>query len=467
MDNYKCIGTELFATDNNVPVFEANHSEFFEDNPTKNNVTCEEGEEADGEEKLEDALKQLKRLCEELQNGSTIVSIHDDAELSSRRRRLQLQRPDLKTQISFSVEKFQPGPIDKHSSAEDVSETMYLTADSKMVVIKVDKKPTKDGERDVSEVTFSLFYIDLKTRNWGSYQFATPKERLGSHMVALHSTQVFVCFKVPVEVFVVDFHDLQHIGMHHWSADMKASRFLSCLNFVMIYDSQKYPEDLLCVTLAKGKTSELLVKKPSILLGESVESLQVVNINGRVLLLAQQDSTLLFLTLNHQQFMVLNQLDFTKSIVQKHYTPLIIKKILCWKDSLLYIPIARMKSTFSEDDDPLSKDVVIAIVDLHTFQLTSILRIMSKVDIYKEVVSLALLDHGTTLIVKTLKKSGRQSNVKAVTSNHAFKMFPQTLQSATMRVITQSSKNKRCLVSDSTHYPPTKIRKKIIESLDY
>lgn len=467
MNCYKCIGTEVFLEDEqpaiSVPVYEANTFCLYEDSELSK-------VDDDNNRVLQPQflLENLKKLCAELKTGSLIVDTQDgdiSDNIENTHRVIKTFNPETSSCTDYKILRYQYGPIHKHPSIDEISDSITLTNDSNIVLVTLTKEYTENEQFLHTSIT--LFFIDLKEKKWTDYSFRINNKQIGSHMFALHSSQLFICYKVPVKVFMVDFNNFEKVTLYKWSSCvMKASRFMTCSNFLIIYDSQTNPQDLLCVTFARNTTCEVLVKKPSIMLGESVESLQVVNVNGRIVLIAHKDNTLLFLTLNENQFMVLSHIDFnTSTQAMKDYVPLIVKNILCYRNSMLYIPVARMEKSFPEDNTEFSQDFIIAAINLVTFQIKYILRVNSKVNIYKEQIDFTLFNHGTIVTVKKLTKYVA-NNKRTITSYHVFKIFPDTLQSACLNNVLLGSSKKRQYLQSAALFVPKKVQRKIYDAFD-
>ena len=221
----------------------------------------------------------------------------------------------------------------------------------------------------------------------------------------------------------------------------------------------------ICLTFSKeGGVIETRIERPNSSLQKQYDELvRVVNIEGKIILIAQKDSTVLFLTICRNAFEFCKEIDFKEMNCFQSSNPIIIKNMICWKRSRLFIPLACMKRTFPQDNQVLSQSIAVADISMKTLQVISISQINSKVNIYQEVFSCTVLQHGGLLYVQKERKCSNGNGSRVVTG-HVIHLYQQTLkQTALLKIVNKSNYgmlNENAL--SNKHF-----LKQILESHDY
>ena len=415
MDSYKCTGVQKFnGSDGTVQVFAPNQC-------------CSCG----NEEKIHNDSP-VNEFFQRLQTGSVIVDVYDCENRTERV--ICLQSEDIVE--TFSFEKRCNGPLTRHLLMTDV---IYLSDDSKVIFIK----ESEEYSHDTSSVIYDIIYADLKTRSVNQYSFSLPDlQSLGSlHILSLHSSQLIVCYSTPIKVIVVDFNR-PIVRMQTWSSDSNASRFLTCLNIVVVLDNHKNPNQFLCLTFCDGMVHEVTVPKPKLFLGkDKFELPQVVNVNGKVIWIAQNESRLILLSLLQSELIILKQFHLGCISKQNEYRAP-IRNMLCWNNSKLLVPLLCMaKVDVNQTNANLTNanSYEIVMIDLLSLNVSCILRAENEMNIYTDHINLAISNNGDIVIVNGMKKTSGCVHIGAV-FQHMFYIKPSCLKEMTINaVLTNSS----------------------------
>jgi len=433
-----------------IPVFTSQHDYEFEEEEPDHNLF----------------IGEVESICNHLRNGSLVHEVFDKNEFSTQpiTRTVVLKHADDSTS-QWVLAKSQPGPIQSYhdSNEENSTRSNLLTDDSQVVFIK-ETFETMEDDNESRSLDIVIFYINLRTKTWVECSRSiTLTENFATHTFVLNSSQLLIYAKRPVSILAFDFHgditSADDVTVFQWQGDLNATRILSCLNFVMVFSAQN---EFLCLTFQKTGIIESKIKKPNSAVKEEYDELvQIINVNGKVVLIAQKDSAVLFLTIKNNSFIVARKVELkTIDHFQSHY-PLVIKSMFCWKRSRLFIPVACMKKTFPQDDQVQSEGMSIVEIDMNTFQVSSISQIQSKVDIYQEIIHLAVLQRDRIYLRKERKYfNGKKARV---ISGHLVKLLPQTLREASIRAIINNEKPLFYKgITNNVH-----LRRQILESYDF
>ena len=304
-------------------------------------------------------------------------------------------------------------------------------------------------EEEVSGVLkLQIFFLDFTHNTWQTSTHRVPVwDNFGTHTFTLHQSQLLLTFNRPLKSIAFDVSNLlslrhDHVNIrddvivkYEWRSEAIVTRILSCLNFVLLFTNQK---EFLALTLHKSQVIESKIRKPCTSLKEEYDELvQLVNVGGRVVLVAQKDSKLLFLRIqNNDIFVPIQSVDLSQLNYFQSSYPLIIKNIMSWRRSRLFIPVAVMGKSFPEDDQDISDSAAVIEVDLVSdFSVVSILQIDSHVDIYQDTFHLTLMQHGTTLLTSKERKSADRKKARVI-SNHVTRLLPSNLKQACLSALT-------------------------------
>ena len=398
----------------------------------------------------------VQQLFAHLNDGAIIEQVFDnDSNITpiSFTRSVILRHRD-GTLSQHQIVKFQPGPLQSYYDSENNAELKpgnVLTADSQLVFIEQsfenvvnnnenDETEDVEEENEVSGVLkLCIYFLDLTHKSWNRSTHRVPVwGNFGTHTFTLHQSQLLLAFNRPLKIVAFDFNGLllrhEDVIKYDWKSDAIVTRILSCLNFVLLFTNQN---EFLSLTFNKSRVIESRIRKPCTSLKEEYDELvQIVNVGGKIVLIAQKDNKLLFLRIKNDIFVPIKSIDLTLMKYFQSSYPLIIKNMMSWRRSRLFIPVAVMKKSFPEDDQVLSESASVVEVDLNDFSAVSISQIESKVDIYQEAFHLTLIRHGTMLLARKERKSADRKKARA-TSNHLIKLKSSSLEQVCLSVLTK------------------------------
>ena len=463
----------------------------------------------------------VKQLFINLKHGATIERITDNVcnitQHHLSKRTVLLKHLD-RSLSQHDIIKFQPGPLQSYYDSENNNNNNdddtnrnnkvignVLTGDSQLVYIEQsfeksittnnnngnennrNENEDEEEDREAEEVSgvlkLRIFFVDFTHNVWHTSTYRVPvRGSFGTHTFTLHQSQLLLTFNRPLKIIAFDFINLlslRHDGKsgdvsksndvitkYEWKSDAVVTRILSCLNFVLLFTNQN---EFLALTFHKSQVIETKIRKPCTSLKEEYDELvQLVNVGGRVVLVAQKDSKLLFLRIqNNDIFVPVQSVDLSRlNYFQSNY-PLIIKNIMSWRRSRLFIPVAVMSKSFPEDDQDISDSAAIIEVDLSDFSVVSILHIDSHVDIYQEAFHLTLMRHGTTLLARKERKSADRKKARVI-SNHVTRLVPSGLKQTCLSALTNDGDKSFSLSTKMKTYTTSKHFERIVlESYDY
>eukprot|EP00111_Clytia_hemisphaerica_P022938 TCONS_00067533-protein len=439
--------------DHMPPVIRCKHDIFYQDQ-----------ENVDQNDDPYSGTFQLEQLCHHLKGGAMIYDVLDNDAFTYKRMftRAIILKHQTGVLSYHNVVKHQQGPLQSYYDADSNTITSnILTSESRIIFLK--EHFQSQGENGEGVLNFVIFHIDLITKSWIELTHSVVlQESFGTHTITMNQSQLLISLNRPLKIFAFDFHQAitpQDVMVHQWQSDINITRTLSCLNFILLFTIQ---DEFVCLTLTKCGVIESIIKKPcSSLKDEYNELVQIENINGRIVMVAQKDNKVLFLQIQNDAFVITKTLDLTAIHCFKASYPLIVKGLMCWRRRRLYIPVAIMKRTFPEEDHVLSDAFSILEIHMDNFHIKSILQIESKVDIYQETVHLTLAQHGSVLLVRKEKKSldGKNANV---VSCHVVQLLPHTLKEASLAVIANQRTANVILHFNNAHF-----QRQIVESYDF
>ena len=430
--------------------------------------------------------EQVKHIISHLKDGATIQQVFDndvDRTVPYLITRSVLLKHRDATMSQHRVIKNRPGPLQSYYDSENnvvgTSESMstetILTANSQLVFIKqlfqfieeeendgsVEIIENSEDEEETGVLKLNIFFLDFTEKVWKQTTHCVPVwGNFGTYTFTLHKSQLLLSFNRPLKIVAFDFNEILSLHQNNdegnvikyeWKSEANVTRMLSCLNFVLLFTNQN---EFLSLTFNNLRVAESKIRKPCTSLKEEYDELvQIVNVRGKIVLIAQKDSKLLFFHIKSGIFVPIKTINLTGLRYFQSSFPLIIKNMMSWKQSRLFVPVAVMRKSFPEDDQVLSESASIVEVNLNDFNVVSICQVESKVDIYQEAFYLSLHRNGALLLARKERKSADHKGA-LVTSTHIVELLPSSLKSASLSAIVNGvecihSKAKR---TGSKHY---------------
>lgn len=400
--SYKCIGLRRFHSDENaVKLFAANEERLTDQ------YNCNDGS--------------YEECFDWLQNGSQVVHVCDlpeNCKYSVNKRLTTLaSQLDVKT---FCFDK----DVNVSASLLTTSEpnVTYLSDGASIVFIK-------EYQEKEAAAKFETIFVSLKHCKIKKFKFNIVDEdgKFGSHTLSMHSSQLFICYNAPVKIYVVNF-GYQNVSLSSWSSKRSVPRFLTCENVVVVIDNHKHPEYFLCVTFVGNQVHELMVKKPEIFLrDDSYELPALLNIKGRLIWVAQNDNNLKLLSLCENKLTVLKCFDFNFGL-KKNEQRMQVKKVKCWRNSLLFIPLFCMASNV---DCSVATGYEIIVLNMLELKILYVLKADCILDIFTDTINTNILNNGCLASIRISQRtSGGEQKIISV--NH-FNLQPNSLQELCLR----------------------------------